>query len=246
MRNFAWQQEFLRVGKSSHVALDSWIDMRLLYPMGTSVFAQDPTAAVREDFRRRMVTWTQPYASQANTTQLDMMYAYKPTGHFGLCGPAFGAYGLVQSPLFFRAIFRVATSIHWRHRNGHGLMREMIQRLDPSVAAIVTTSGGPAQPMRVSNFHRFPYYSDIGVRAVNKLSERTVGRRAFSKVTVATTRCCKTGWLIKLERSPKRRVGGWRNEIGRPLREGETRRGASRRRGAWVSGERARWTRSDC
>ena len=139
MRKFAWQQEFLRVGKSSHVALDSWIDMRLLHPMDTSVFAQDPTAAGREDFRRRMVTWTQPYASQVNTTQLDMMYAYKPTGHFGLYGPAFGAYGLVQPPLFFRAIFRVATSIHWRHRNGHGLMREMIQRLDPSVAAIVTT-----------------------------------------------------------------------------------------------------------
>jgi hypothetical protein len=61
-------------------------------------------------------------------------------------------------------------------------MREMIQRLDPRVAAISTTSGGPAQPMRVTNFHRFlPYYSDIGMRALSKLSEKAFGRGLPSK-----------------------------------------------------------------
>ncbi len=187
MRNFAWQQEFLKVGKSNRVDLDNWIDMRLLHPMDTSVLARDSTAAVREDFGRRMVEWTLAYEDDLNTTQLDMMYAYKCTGHFGLYGPAFGAYGLIQSPFFFKPVFNVVTSIHWRHRNGHGLMRAMIERLDRRVAAIKTTSGGPAQPMRLSNMHRFvPYYSDIGARAINKLSEKAFGRSVISKSIAPT------------------------------------------------------------
>ncbi len=185
MRNFAWQQEFLNVGKSNRVNLDNWLDMRLLHPMDTSILARDPTAAVRDDFGRRMSNWVRPYQSELNTTQLDMMYAYKCTGHFGLYGPAYGAYGLVQSPLFFRPVFNTITSIDWRHRNGHALMRQIIQRLDPTVASISTTAGGPAQPLRVTNLHRFfPYYADIGMRAINKLSEKTLGRHLTSKFKV--------------------------------------------------------------
>jgi hypothetical protein len=182
MRNFAWQQEFLNVGKSNRVNLDHWIDMRLLLPMDTSILIHDPTNAVRDDFRRRMTDWVRPYASELNTTQLDMMYAYKCTGHFGLYGPAFGAYGLIQSPLFLKPVFTAATSIHWRHRNGHALMRQIIHRLNPTVASISTTSGGPAQPMRLTNMHRFlPYYADVGLKAINKVSEKIIGRRLTSK-----------------------------------------------------------------
>jgi hypothetical protein len=182
LRNFAWQQEFLSAGKSNRVHLDRWIDMRLLHTMDTSVLAHDPTPAVRADFGRRMRQWVRPYESNLNTTQLDMMYAYKCTGHFGLYGPAFGVYGLVQSPLFFKPVFNAATSIRWQHRNGHALMRQIIHRLNPTVARIATTSGGPAQPMRLVNLHRFlPYYANIGLKAVNKLSEKAVGRRLLSK-----------------------------------------------------------------
>jgi Glutamine amidotransferase domain len=98
-RNFCWRQEFWNVGRSTQVNLNNWVNMRLIHPIDTSVFAGDPMVQIREDFGRRMTEWARPYSQEVNTIQLDMMYAYKMTGHFGLYGPAFGAYGLVQSPL---------------------------------------------------------------------------------------------------------------------------------------------------
>jgi hypothetical protein len=184
MRNFPWQQEFLSVGKSNRVNLDNLIDMRMLHPIDTSILSRDPTAEVREDFRSRMQHWTNRFANELNTTQLDMMYAYKCTGHFGLYAPAFGAYGLIQSPLFFKPIFNIAVSTNWRYRNGHAWMRRIMQRLNPKIAAITTTAGGPASPMRPTNFHRFiPYYADVGLRASNKLVEKVFGRGFLSDFT---------------------------------------------------------------
>jgi hypothetical protein len=189
LRNFAWQQEFLKVGKSNRVNYDNWIDMRLLHPMRTSIFAQDPTAEVREDFRNRMEAWAEPYQSQLNTVQLSIMYAYKGTGHVGLHGPAFGAFVSRQLPFFFKPIFTAAISTNWRYRNGHALMRHMIERLSPRVAAIPTTWGGPAEPIRVQNMHRFlPYYADIGRRAANKLSEKAFGRGWFARPEAVDSR----------------------------------------------------------
>src|SRR5206468_7827082 len=41
----------------------------------------------------------------------------------------------------------------------------------PRVAAIATTHGGPAQPMRLGNVHRFvPYYLLLASKAVQKIT----------------------------------------------------------------------------
>src|SRR5207249_1838096 len=80
-RNFAWQQEFLKAGKSTQVNLANWIDLRLLHPLDTSVFVRDPTDEVRVDMGQRMLAWAAPYSSELNTTQLDVMYMYKMMGH---------------------------------------------------------------------------------------------------------------------------------------------------------------------
>jgi Glutamine amidotransferase domain len=176
-RNFAWQQEFLKGGKSTEVNLDNWINMRLLHPMDTSVFAGDPTAEVKADLRERMVAWAAPYASELNTTQLDVMYAYKVTGHFGAYLSSARAFVEPQLPFYFRPVWLAAFSTSYRHRNNHRLMRRLISTLDGRIAAVQTSNGGPAEPQRVSNLHRFvPYYADIGRRAFNKLTEKATGR----------------------------------------------------------------------
>jgi hypothetical protein len=79
-RGFAWQQEFLRGGHSTVVNVDNWIDMRMLKPISAAAFVNDPTPAVRDDVRERVVTAAAPYSSHLNTVQLDTMYAYKSTG----------------------------------------------------------------------------------------------------------------------------------------------------------------------
>lgn len=50
-------------------------------------------------------------------------------------------------------------------------MQHMIEQLQPRAAAVRTTKGGPAQPMRVTNLHRFlPYYFRLASKAVEKVT----------------------------------------------------------------------------
>jgi Glutamine amidotransferase domain len=176
-RGFAWRQEFLAAGRSNRVKMDNWLDMRLLHPMNTQLFAADPTPEVRHDFETRMRAWAEPYSDEPNTTQLDVMYAYKMMGHFGAYASADGGFLVSELPFYFKPIFNAAFSSPHGHRDNHRLMRHMIWRLDPELAAISTTTGGPAMPWRAGNLHRFaPYYAQIGLKALNKISHRAVGR----------------------------------------------------------------------
>ena len=52
-----------------------------------------------------------------------------------------------------------------------------MQRLDPRLAEVRTSRGGPAVPWRATNVHRFwPYYSQLGRKAINKISDKALGR----------------------------------------------------------------------
>jgi hypothetical protein len=124
-----------------------------------------------------MGAWVAPYADELNTTQLDVLYAYKMTGHFGAYRSADAAHLHAELPFYFRPVFTAAFSTSHRHRDNHRLMRHLISRLDRKAAAIATSTGGPAEPWRPTNLHRFlPYYTQIGRKAANKLSQRTLGR----------------------------------------------------------------------
>lgn len=177
-REYPWRQELLQAGRSTQVNWDNWLDMRLILPLNTEIFASDPTPEVRDDFRERMVRRGEPYTGELNTTQLDVLFAYKMTGHLGMFASAEGAFLRSRLPFYFRQIYGASFSANYRHRNFHRLERHMIDRLDPNLAAIRTVpAGGPAQPLRLSNIHRFvPYYADIARRVVGKLSYRATGR----------------------------------------------------------------------
>jgi len=172
-RSYAWTQEFLRAGTSSRVNFDNWLDMRMLSPMDTSIFRRDPTAQVRADFRRRGAAWVEPLSRESNTTQLDALYAYKSTGHFGAYHSAAAGLLTTELPFYRKRTFTAAHSIHFRLRDRHRLMRHMMERLDPLVASIETEPGGPAAPWRPSNSLRFlPYYGRIARTAARKVRQR--------------------------------------------------------------------------
>src|SRR5207249_2303902 len=72
-----------------------------------------------------------------------------------------------------KPVFGAAFSTSYRLRNGRRLMRHLIETLDASTAAVNTETGGPAQPPRLSNLHRFlPYAAKRGRVAVTKISDR--------------------------------------------------------------------------
>lgn len=210
-RQTAWQQEFLQAGKSTRVNLENWVNMRLLHPVDKSVLVEDPTAEVKADLAERMVAWAAPYSSELNTTQLDVMQAYKVTGHFGAYLSAGRAFIEPELPFFFRPVFSAAFSTNYRLRNNHRLMRHLMRALNPGIASIETTNGGPAEPQRMSNIHRFlPYYADMGRRALNKLTERATGRGLLSRSDAPDER------IVSARRAVLDQVkGGEALEIGR-------------------------------
>jgi hypothetical protein len=173
----AWKSEFLDAGKSSRVKWDNWAVMRLLKPVNVSVLANDPSAEVQRNFVDRMKAWVEPYAAELNTTQLDILFAYKMTGHCGAYGSADGAHLHAGYPIYLKPIFEAVFSTNFRIRNQHRLQRSMIERLDPRLAAVQTTRGGPAQRPRVGNMHKFaPYYLVLGRKGINKVSQKALGR----------------------------------------------------------------------
>ena len=85
-----------------------------------------------------------------------------------------------QLPFYWKAGFEVSFAIDRRHRTSHRLMRHMIHRLDPQIARLATTRGGPAAPITPATFHRhLPFYLLLARKAVNKTSQLAVGRTPF-------------------------------------------------------------------
>jgi asparagine synthetase B (glutamine-hydrolysing) len=178
MRGYPWRQEWPRAGKRRTVNFDNWLDLRLIQPMDKTVFAKDPTPEVRSDILARMKKWGAPYEGELNTTQLDAMFMYKMTGHFGIYCSADAAFIQAEVPFYSKQIHTTAISVNYRHRRNHRLVRHLMSRLDPRAAAIETDSGGPAEPWRLTNLHRFvPYYTQLGRRGFNKLGQKFLGRR---------------------------------------------------------------------
>jgi len=176
-RHRAWQQEFFGAGRSNVVNWENWLRMRVLPPLGAAIFRADRSEELRADLRRRMQGWLAPYAGEPNTFQLDLLYTYRTIGHFGAYRSAATAFLNAELPFYFKPIFTAATSTNFRFRNHSRLQRHLIARLNRKLAAVETTSGGPAEPWRASNLYRFaPYYGRIARKAVNKLSQKATGR----------------------------------------------------------------------
>jgi asparagine synthetase B (glutamine-hydrolysing) len=177
-RGHTWQQEFLNAGKSNRVNLDNLLSMRwLARQVPTELFPSDPTPEIRSELERLAHEWLEPYREELNTVQLDVLHARRMIGHFGAFANAGGAFLDVQVPAYFKPVFQLAFSIDPKHRSSHRLMRAMIDKLDPAVAAVPTTAGGPAQPLRLSNIKQFaPYYGAIARKAVSKTILKRTGR----------------------------------------------------------------------
>jgi hypothetical protein len=179
-RNFAWQQEFLRAGRAKDVNWENWWEMRLVRPADLSIFAHNATPEARELVQSHMTRWIEPYSDELNTVKLDMLYAYKSTGHFGGYRSAAMAFLNAQLPFYSKPIFTSVTSTAFRYRNNHRLARHLIARLNPVAAAMATATGTPAEPWRLTSVHRFaPYYARLARKVVEKVSERSLGRPLF-------------------------------------------------------------------
>jgi hypothetical protein len=178
-RDYPWGQELWAAGRSTKVNFDRLLAWRVLGPLDLSVFATDPTPAVSAALRAELERRVEPFSAAPNTFQCDLLYAFKATGHFGAYQSTAGAWIHMELPFYLKSVFSTAISAAPRHRNYHRLMREMMRRLDPAIAAIQTETGGPAEPLRAGNLHRFaPYPWRRGKRFASRLRGKVMGTGA--------------------------------------------------------------------
>lgn len=165
-----WMQEFLRAGRSRHINWENYMSMRALTHEDMSLLRADPTDDVRQYMQEALAGRARAYSDELNTTQLDVVYAYRTIGHFGAYRTASEAFVSSELPPYYKGLFLAGFSAHHRFRSGHSLHRGVIARINPAVGAVETERGGPAQRMRVRNAHRFaPYYWRLGRTAVRKI-----------------------------------------------------------------------------
>lgn len=151
---FAWHHEVTRAGRTSTINFERLFQVRVMPAMDASVFASDPTDAVRDATRSDFERILQPYDAALNTLKLDVLHAYMSRGHFGAYQAAGG--GLLDTKLPFQSkiMCTAAVSVPAGSRRLHRLARQMISELDPTAARFRTTYGGPAAPFAPRNVHR--------------------------------------------------------------------------------------------
>jgi hypothetical protein len=232
-RGQAWSQEFWRAARSTDVNFDNLVAMRwLATPVPPGILARDPTEQIRGDLHERARALVEPHRGELNTFQLDLLYAWRNAAHFGAFANAAGCFVETELPAYFKRVFQTSISINPRHRSRHRLGRKLIARLNPEIAAIETTTGGPAEPMRLANVHRFaPYYGTLGRKAAGKVSGKAFGRPLFVATAPADQRVTdgRRSVLEALDLQPgDLRSGGLYNRSGVERLLAAGRRGDSR------------------
>jgi hypothetical protein len=166
-----WKSEFGTAGATGDAHIPRWIRMRLL-TKGLAGLLRSDVDEVVGYLSNALSEWTEPWRGMPRAVQLDAVYAYvKATAHFGAYRSADATLLRAHLPLYGRATYEAAFTTNYRWRNGHRLMREMMVGLDPSVAVVPTTRGGPAVPMSLRKAHLFaPYFAQLVHKGVTKVS----------------------------------------------------------------------------
>ena len=178
---YAWNTELPFPGRGDGPPnLGRWVDMIALKPGQLELLAPGSREATRSAYLSRLARRAARFDGMPRTRVLDACYAYKSNAHFGAYRAADDPDIAAQLPYYFEPIFSAAFSMNHRVRGGMRLMREVMHRLDPEVAAIQTTRGGPAVPMRPSTATQYlPFYGILGRKGLNKVTERISGRPWF-------------------------------------------------------------------
>jgi hypothetical protein len=88
----------------------------------------------------------------------------------------------IITPFNLKESIACVVSVNHRWRTFSRLFRLMLERISPAMAEIEVADGGPALPMRVSNFYRFgPYWLDVSEKLIWGVARRYLGKSLWKK-----------------------------------------------------------------
>lgn len=170
-REFFWQQEFLRIGRTSALDLRRLIRYRF-------DFSGDFDSPLFEkgwypDYLASEVATLQAIIDMApgalNTAKLDAIYVWKSAAHVGRYAAATNPIVLTLAPLMTQTLAEYTLAMPWRFRMNGRLVRGLISRLSPELAKVPTWYGSSAEPLSVRRPVQLAKY---GVNAAQKLARK--------------------------------------------------------------------------
>lgn len=200
-----WKGNLSNLGGRSGLNYDYILDARLFqFRVPAAVLSRDWALPVRRELRAYLESLAAPYADLPIAHQLDaifMLHRHPQHGGAYLSASA----GVMRSliPLCFKAPTDFAFSLNygWKLPYHHRFIRSLLERENPRLANIATTSGGPAVPLRLSNVAAFaPLWQSILDGATRKISKKLLGRTIRPKKSAtgkseADARQIRQGWL---------------------------------------------------
>ncbi len=181
-KEFFWQQESWRIGRTSTLDVRRLLRYRFFYSSdpNMSLFEQDwrPDYLADQENTIRQIIEQAPDA--LNTAKLDATYMWKQSGHAGLYNGSTNA--LLPSPLVLGVsdLLEFTLSLPWRFRMLGALMRHMITQANPALAALPTWYGGSAEPFRLSRpQHYVPFFVETAKKVVRKLGQIAINHPIF-------------------------------------------------------------------
>lgn len=180
-RGAYWRHELFNIGRK-RVNYDRLIDFRMfLSPVALSVLSADRTEAVRQQMKQRFTSVLSGYDELPNTAKLDRLLIFKGTAHGGAYLSA--SAGIIRGiiPLYFKAPTTLAFSLNyrWKHPVSQRFFRTLLERENPHLANLPTTSGGPAHPIRLTNLHKFwPFWQSAASNIIGKFARQIIKKPA--------------------------------------------------------------------
>jgi hypothetical protein len=185
-RDFFWQQEFLKIGRSSSLDVSRVLRYRFFNSSRPemSLFREDWRADYTADQARIAQQLVDLAPDALNTAKLDAIYIWKQSGHAGRYGGATFPILAAPLPLGTGELIEYTIALPWQFRMHGRLVREMITRLHPSVATIPTWYGGSAEPLSLKRPRQYiSYLSGAAAKLIRKLGQLTIKHPIFADPT---------------------------------------------------------------
>jgi hypothetical protein len=179
LRGFRWQVERDKIGKTTKVNYPALLNSLFAETMHLEVMRQDRSRDVRQEMLRHIQQLLSPYADSPNSTQIDRLEIDRDANHGGAYLSSLTAVQRSLGPLCFKAQVNFAFSLkyQWKLPRTHLFVRSLMERENPRLASIETTTGGPAYPVRVTNAHHFwPLWRTMANRAAAIGSKKLFGK----------------------------------------------------------------------
>lgn len=176
-REFFWQQEFLRIGRSKRVDLDRLLRFRFSFNArpALDLFRQDWRPLYFRDQKAAMGALLAEQPEALNTAKLDAIYLWKTGGHTNFAQIA------SPQPLLTRELVEYTMSLPWRFRMHGTLVRHLITRLHPELARVRTWYGTNAEPLTWQHpIQLISYGTESVKKLIRKMSQITLGRAILS------------------------------------------------------------------